>query len=172
MCRVTVKASGETPHLCKLRKTWDRQRSAEMRGGIKGVSLHCYLKTSTRVVLLPPHLSLILFTSSPFPFNPPFHPPALVSGPSVTLTCTTAVFRPPAFPVYFCLFHRCACACLRALWTVYKYTISGHVHTGDRGQDRVHFSVCFVETGHPQGNTSISWPDSGNRPKQDVTQSL
>lgn len=137
-----------------------KENLGQMRGGIKGVSSHCQLKASTRVGLVPPHLSSILFTSSPFPFIPPFHPAALLSGPSVTLTSTTgdppAVFRPPAFPVYFCLFHRCACACLRALWTVYKYTISGHVHMGDCGQGGVHFSVCFGETGHPRGNTSIS----------------
>lgn len=137
-----------------------KENLGQMRGGIKGVSSHCQLKPSTRVGLVPPHLSSILFTSSPFPFIPPFHPAALLSGPSVTLTSTTgdppAVFGPPAFPVYFCLFHRCACACLRALWTVYKYTISGHVHTGDCGQGGVHFSVCFGETGHPRGNTSIS----------------
>lgn len=33
-------------------------------------------------------------------------------------------------------------------------------------------SLCFVETGHPRGNTSISWPDSGNRPKQTQSHSL
>lgn len=101
------------------RKTWDRRKSAAIRGGIKGVSFHCYLKTRTRVVLLPLIFPTLLFTSSPFPF----HPSALGSGPSVTLTSTTGE-RPAVFrPVYFCLFHRCACACLRALCTVYKCII-------------------------------------------------
>lgn len=64
-----------------------------------------------------------LSPSSSFPYLPPLLSPSsssLVSGPSVTLTSTTgdhpAVFGPPAFLVYFCLFHTlCLCMCLRSM---------------------------------------------------------
>lgn len=121
-----------------------------MRVGRKRIPFPCHLKSRTCFAFLPPHLSSSLFTSSPFP---PHHPPTSILP--LWFLVHLWPLRPPQETHQLCLglqpsqFTCCACACLRVLWTVYKYTILGHVHTGDCSQARVHCLARFPQNGPP-----------------------
>lgn len=137
-----------------------------MRQGIKGVSFYYYLKTSTRIVLLP-----LIFPPSSSPL--PHFPSTLPSILSLLFLVHLWPRRPPQETHQLCLG-------LQPSQFTSVYSTAVHVRVWEHyglyisTQSRATctpvimcISLSFAETGHPRGNSSISWPDSGNRAKQD-----
>lgn len=131
-----------------------------------------YLKTRTRGVLLSPHLSSSLFTSSPYPF----HPPSILL---LLFQVHLWPWRPPQETHQLCLG-------LQPSQFTSVYSTAVHVRVSEhyglyistQSQATIIWPIgcIFLCVASKQathvGNTSISWADPENRPKQDVTQSL
>lgn len=144
-----------------------------MRVGRKRIPFPCHLKSRTCFAFLPPHLSSSLFTSSPFPPITPALPSSLsgfwsICDPYVhrrrPTSCVWASSLPSLLAVHVRVWEYYGLYISTQSWATCTRVIAAKL-------------VCialrvFPKTGHPRGNTSVSWPGRGNGPKQDVAQSV